>query len=71
MPVCRYEYLTRTSEALIRVAMFHLVVRRLVRLTCFSTPSLQAIMEILTGVAALAIGAVVADARARSVLPHV
>jgi putative transposase len=30
-----YEYLTRTSEAMIRVAMIHLMVRRLARLTCF------------------------------------
>jgi putative transposase len=30
-----YEYLTQTSEAMIRVAMIHLLVRRLARLTCF------------------------------------
>jgi putative transposase len=30
-----YEYLTQTSEAMIRVAMIHLMVRRLVRLTSF------------------------------------
>jgi putative transposase len=30
-----YEYLTQTSEAIIRVAMIHLMVRRLARLTCF------------------------------------
>jgi putative transposase len=30
-----YEYLTRTSEAMIRVAMIHLMVRRLARMTCF------------------------------------
>jgi putative transposase len=30
-----YEYLTRTSEAMIQVAMIHLMVRRLARLTCF------------------------------------
>ncbi len=30
-----YEYLTRTSEAIIRVAMIHLMVRRLARMTCF------------------------------------
>jgi putative transposase len=29
------EYLTQTSEAMIRVAMNHLMVRRLARLTCF------------------------------------
>jgi putative transposase len=29
------EYLTPTSEAMIRVAMIHLMVRRLARLTCF------------------------------------
>jgi putative transposase len=30
-----YEYLTQTSEAMIRVAMIHLMVRRLARLTRF------------------------------------
>jgi putative transposase len=30
-----YEYLTQTSEAMTRVAMIHLMVRRLARLTCF------------------------------------
>ena len=30
-----YEYSTHTSEAMIRVAMIHLMVRRLARLTCF------------------------------------
>jgi putative transposase len=30
-----YEYLIQTSEAMIRVAMIHLMVRRLARLTCF------------------------------------
>ena len=30
-----YEYSTQTSEAIIRVAMIHLMVRRLARLTCF------------------------------------
>jgi len=30
-----YEYGTQTSEAMIRVAMIHLMVRRLARLTCF------------------------------------
>ena len=30
-----YEYLTQTSEAMIRVAMIHLMVRRLARLTYF------------------------------------
>jgi putative transposase len=30
-----YEYLTHISEAMIRVAMIHLMVRRLARLTCF------------------------------------
>ena len=34
-----YEYLTQTSETMIRVAMIHLMVRRLARLTCFQTPS--------------------------------
>jgi putative transposase len=34
-----YDYLPQTSEAMIRVAMIHLMVRRLARLTCFSTPS--------------------------------
>ena len=29
------EYLTQTSEAMLRVAMIHLMVRRLARLTCF------------------------------------
>jgi putative transposase len=29
------EYLPQTSEAMIRVAMIHLMVRRLARLTCF------------------------------------
>jgi putative transposase len=29
------EYLTHTSEAMIRVAMIHLMVRRLARMTCF------------------------------------
>jgi putative transposase len=29
------EYLTQTSETLIRVAMIHLMVRRLARMTCF------------------------------------
>ena len=29
------EYVTHTSEAMIRVAMLHLMVRRLARLTCF------------------------------------
>jgi putative transposase len=29
------EYLTQTSETIIRVAMIHLMVRRLARLTCF------------------------------------
>ena len=29
------EYLTQTSETMIRVAMIHIMVRRLVRLTCF------------------------------------
>jgi putative transposase len=29
------EYVTQTSEAMIRVAMIHLMVRRLARLTCF------------------------------------
>jgi putative transposase len=30
-----YEYVTPTSETMIRVAMIHLMVRRLARLTCF------------------------------------
>jgi putative transposase len=30
-----YEYLPQTSEVMIRVAMIHLMVRRLARLTCF------------------------------------
>jgi putative transposase len=30
-----YEYLTQTSETTSRVAMIHLMVRRLARLTCF------------------------------------
>jgi len=30
-----YEYLTQTSEAMIRVAMIHLMGRRLARMTCF------------------------------------
>jgi putative transposase len=30
-----YEYLTQTSEAMIRVAMIHLMVRRLARMTYF------------------------------------
>jgi putative transposase len=30
-----YEYSPRTSEAMIRVAMIHLMIRRLARLTCF------------------------------------
>ena len=30
-----YEYLTQTSETMIRVAMIHLMVRRLARMTCF------------------------------------
>ncbi len=30
-----YEYVTDTSEAMIRVAMIHLMVRRLARMTCF------------------------------------
>jgi putative transposase len=30
-----YEYLIQTSEAMIRVAMIHLMIRRLARLTCF------------------------------------
>jgi putative transposase len=29
------DYVTQTSEAMIRVAMIHLMVRRLARLTCF------------------------------------
>ena len=29
------DYVTQTSEAMIRVAMIHLIVRRLARLTCF------------------------------------
>jgi putative transposase len=30
-----YEYLAKTSEAMIHVAMIHLMVRRLARMTCF------------------------------------
>ena len=30
-----YEYVTQTSEAMIRVAMIHLMIRRLARPTCF------------------------------------
>jgi putative transposase len=30
-----YEYLTQTSEAMIRVAMIHLMARRLARMTYF------------------------------------
>jgi putative transposase len=30
-----YEYWTQTSEVMIRVAMIHLMVRRLARMTCF------------------------------------
>jgi putative transposase len=30
-----YEYLPRTSEAMIRVAMIHLMARRLARMVCF------------------------------------
>ena len=30
-----YEYLTQSSETMIRVAMIHLMVRRLARMTCF------------------------------------
>jgi putative transposase len=30
-----YEYVTQTSETMVRVAMIHLMVRRLARLTCF------------------------------------
>jgi putative transposase len=30
-----YEYLTQTSEAMLRIAMIHLMVRRLARMTCF------------------------------------
>ena len=30
-----YEYLTHTSEAMIQVAMIHLMVRRLAHMTCF------------------------------------
>ena len=30
-----YEYLTQTSETILRVAMIHLMVRRLARMTCF------------------------------------
>jgi len=29
------EYVTQTSEAMIRVAMIHLMARRLARMTCF------------------------------------
>jgi putative transposase len=29
-----YEYLTQTSETMIRVTMIHLMVRRLARMTC-------------------------------------
>jgi putative transposase len=32
-----YEYLTQTSEAMIRVVMIHLMVRRLARITFFNT----------------------------------
>jgi putative transposase len=34
-----YEYLTQTSEAMIRVAMIRLMVHRLAHTTCFETPS--------------------------------
>jgi putative transposase len=30
-----YEYLTQTSETMIRVARIHLMVRRLARMTCY------------------------------------
>jgi putative transposase len=30
-----YEYLTETSKVMVPVAMIHLIVRRLARLTCF------------------------------------
>jgi putative transposase len=30
-----YEYLPQTSKAMIRVAMIHLMIRRLARLQCF------------------------------------
>jgi hypothetical protein len=30
-----YEYFTQTSETMSRVAMIHLMVRRLARMTCF------------------------------------
>jgi putative transposase len=34
-----YEYLTQTSEAMIRIAMIHRMVRRLARMAGFSTRS--------------------------------